>query len=258
MKLEQLQQLFSDALLDPSSFDDLRLRFQRATSLDERFAYYRGNLSGIWMSALRNAYPVLWQLVGDDFFAGMAKSYGRAFPSQSGDLNQFGAHLSEFLQCSDFLVEYPYFTDVARLEWQMHCAYYAADAAPLSLREALLVTEQSGRDLASARVVMHPAATLFQASSSSVDIWLAHQHAGAPLFPNNVEKENFGLITRPQWQVSLFSLTKADYLGLHALFQGDLIGDALDVVLTEDATFDIGRGLQRWFSEGTFAQINFS
>ncbi|MFZ6847815.1 putative DNA-binding domain-containing protein [Undibacterium sp. RuRC25W] len=258
MKLAQIQQSFSEALLDPTAFGSLSQELSTHSRLQERFAYYRGNQNGIWNAALSGAYPVLLQLVGVDFFMEIAKAYGIAHPSQSGDLNLFGAHLATFLQGSDFIDAYPYFTDVARLEWQLHRTYYAADAPHLSLREALFAAETSGRDLATAYLVVHPATSLFRSQASAIDIWQAHQGHGDVVFPVDLLKENLGSITRPQWHASLTQLTHADYLGLQALFERKSLGDALELVLCDDATFDIGLGLQRWFSSETFTQIVFS
>ncbi|MFZ6693326.1 putative DNA-binding domain-containing protein [Undibacterium sp. SXout20W] len=257
LELDQLQQIFSSALLEPHSSELLFSNLLPSPRLAERFSFYRGNLSGIWYAALRNAYPVLLQLVGEAFFEGMAKAYGHAHPSQSGDLNQFGEYLGQFLESSDVDADYPYFADVARLEWQLHRAYYAADADQLSLKAALVAVEQSGLDMASACLIPHPAVSLYQSNSSSVEIWLSHQQTEAPVFPDELKKENFGLISRSHWQASVVLLSKAEFVGLQALFQGVTLGDALELAMNEDTTFDVGNALQHWFSVGTFTQINF-
>jgi len=257
MKLEQIQADFAQALMDPDFMESLVPQLQVSARQNERFAYYRGNMAGIWASALKNAYPVLLQLVGIDFFEDMAKAYGRAYPSQSGDLNQFGAQLSDFLRDSDFISDYPYFEDIARLEWQLHCAYYAADAQVLSLRDAVIAAEQAGQDLASAILMPHPAVALFASPMSAMEIWLAHQEGESMEFPAVMQKENFALISRPQWHAKVVPLSKADYLALQSLFQKASVGDALELALSEDAQFDIGAALQRWFSDGSFTQINF-
>ncbi|MFZ6689065.1 putative DNA-binding domain-containing protein [Undibacterium sp. SXout11W] len=257
IKLEQIQHDFAHALIDPDVMDRFAPQLRASARQNERFSYYRGNMTGIWASALTNAYPVLLQLVGTEFFEDMAKAYGRAYPSQSGDLNQFGAQLCDFLKDSEFITDYPYFEDIAKLEWQLHCAYYAADAKVLSLRDALIAAEQCGQDLASASLLTHPAVGLYASPLSAVEIWLAHQEGELTTFPADIHKENFALISRPQWQALVSPLTRADYLALQALFQKANIAYALELALSEDAQFDIGAGLQRWFSDGSFTEIKF-
>lgn len=36
--------------------------------ISERIRIYRGNLHALWSSALRNAFPVIHELVGEEFF----------------------------------------------------------------------------------------------------------------------------------------------------------------------------------------------
>ena len=257
MDLTQLQQSFSDALLSPAAQPSFSSQLKSHALLDDRFAYYRGNLTGAWIASLRGAYPVLLQLVGDDFFDGMAKAYGAAYPSQSGDLTLSGAQLAAFLTHCDFIDTYPYFVDIARLEWSLHCAYYAADATPLSLNDAIVTAQTLGQDLVNGRLVFHPAASLFESDQSAVELWLAHQGDAEPVFPDEMTRKNAALITRPQWNASLVSLTGAEWSALDALFQGKSLGDALEIALSMDAHFDIPTALQRWFAAGAFTQMTF-
>ena len=65
---------------------------------DHRFALYRGNLTENWRKTLASAYPVLLALVGEEFFGGLARAYGRAHPSDDPDLNQFASHFADYLR----------------------------------------------------------------------------------------------------------------------------------------------------------------
>ncbi|HSC11045.1 MAG TPA: DNA-binding domain-containing protein, partial [Rhodanobacteraceae bacterium] len=96
-QLERIQADFAAALAGPAAADALlpALISDDARVLD-RLALYRGNISAAWEKALANAYPVVRALVGDEFFGGLARAYGRAHPSVSGDLNRFGARFAEF------------------------------------------------------------------------------------------------------------------------------------------------------------------
>ncbi len=76
MKLEQIQADFAQALMDHDFMESLAPQLQVSARQNERFAYYRGNMAGIWASALKNAYPVLLQLVGIDFLRKCQKPMG--------------------------------------------------------------------------------------------------------------------------------------------------------------------------------------
>lgn len=60
-------------------------------------AVYRNN----WREGMRKAlladYPVVAQLVGDDCFRGLVPRYVSAYPSTSGDLQDFGLEFPRFL-----------------------------------------------------------------------------------------------------------------------------------------------------------------
>src|SRR5258706_1360254 len=96
--LERLQADFAAALIDSGAAAAVvpALVSRDARTL-ERIALYRGNVVAAWEKALANAYPVVRALVGDEFFHGLARAYGRAHPSASGDLNRFGARFAEFV-----------------------------------------------------------------------------------------------------------------------------------------------------------------
>lgn len=256
-KISQWQQQFADVMLSTMASSDFAPQLKPASNLSDRLALYKGNLSALWGSALQQAYPVLYQLVGVEFFEQMARAYGHAHPSQSGNLHYFGSHLAEFLADSHIKDDYPYFAEVARLEWNMHLAYYAADALPLSLPALMTTVADGEQDLQKARLFWNPAAALFESRYSAVDIWHAHQ-SDEIIFPETIEQHNYGIISRPEWRVRLQSISKADYFALNALQQGSLLGDALELALTEDTEFNIAQSLQAWFSEGLFIGAEFS
>lgn len=254
ISLADLQQKFVSALLIPDETETIAGYFSSPEAKD-RFSYYRGNLTAIWNSALKNAYPVLFQLVGAEFFEQMAKTYGRAYPSQSGDLNELGGQLPQFLIDSGITKDYPYFYDLAVLEWQLHKAYYAADDPILTLPSFVSAMEQKGLALSEAGLSMHAAVSLHQSDWATVDIWTVHQGSDTPSFDGSLKKACFGVVTRPDWLVSFTALEEPAYIALRALQDGRSLGDALETVLQHDPDFSIGSHLSQWFTLGIFSSI---
>ncbi len=255
--LGDIQRKFAEALLDVHlAAQTLPMFSGDAAQLEGRLAFYRGNLTAIWTQALANAYPVMCQLVGTEFFEQLARAYGQAFPSQSGDLNHFGADFPSFLAQLPMTAEYPYFPDVAVLEWQVHRSYYAGDAATLNLPQLIA---SAGNDLQAKHLKWHPAAQLHRSNYASVKVWLAHQ-ADKDSQTDQVEQASFDLsqpdcavITRQQWRVSVLPLEPAAYLALQALAGGSSIGEALELALDSNSEFDIVHQLNLWFSAGVFS-----
>lgn len=251
LALDEIQRAFAAGVLGLDAEAEIvaALRSESALAAD-RLSIYRGNLRAIWRGALSGAFPVLLRLLGEDFFDFLARDYGRLYPSQSGDLNRFGAHFPEFLRATNALDDYPYCPDVAELEWRVHCAYYARDVAPLSLARLL---QEQGTSAQECRLQLHPSASLFCSSLAAVDIWHAHQHEEVTNLDVPLTQASRAVIVRPEWQVHVISLDQADYAALDALERGASLGATLEAALASDAQFDVSTSLASWFRSGFFS-----
>jgi uncharacterized protein (UPF0276 family) len=214
-----------------------------------RLAIYRGNLAANWDKALSSAYPVIRQLVGDEFFGALSRAYGKVHPSRDADLNRFGEHFAAFLAGFEHAANYPYLPDMARLEWAVHQAYYAPDAAPLSASDFASLTPAT---LEASRFTPHPACAIVASSWSVAAVWLAHQ-PGGPAFPSEMEEPGCALVCRPGWQVQVRAIPPAAQAALAMLAQGDTFGAALDAAFDIDECFDVAENLRQWVELGVFA-----
>jgi uncharacterized protein len=254
--LEVTQQAFSNALFDAKTEALALPMFKGDAQLaEQRLALYRGNLTGAWDKTLSSAFPVLKALVGDEFFTALARAYGKAHPSQVGDLNQFGARFSDFLNDFPHVADYPYFPDVARLEWALHRAHYAEDAQPIDPARLMLLTPEQ---LDAAHLVFHPACSLITSEWAVVELWSAHQTEGEENYPKELAARNCGLVVRQQWKADVMPLTAAAHAALAALMQGQALGPALDAALEIDEAFDFGAQLRQWLQNAAFIDVELS
>ncbi len=253
LQLGQTQAAFSNALFDRQTEADVLPMFKGDAQLaEQRLSLYRGNLSSTWNKVLGAAYPVLKALVGDEFFEGLARVYGKAHPSQLGDLNHFGVHFADFLSVFEHVAEYPYFPDMARLEWALHRAHYEPNAKPLAAAD---LEQISPDQLDGARLFFHPACHLLVSEWAVVDLWLAHQPGREGDFPAQMAHTNAGLVVRPQWKTDVVSLSASAYVALAALQQGKTLGEALDAALEVEPEFDFGLHLKQWLECAIFVAI---
>jgi hypothetical protein len=250
------QKLFSDGLFDVAA-EPLALPLFKgdARLAEQRFALYRGNLSATWDKTLSAAYPVLKALVGDEFFGGLARAYGKSTPSQSGDLNRFGDRFAQFLHDFPHVAEYPYFPDMARLEWALHRAHYADNASVFDPAE---IAQLAPEELERARLKLHPAVALIASQWAIVDLWQAHLPDAGHAFPSDMDHANHALIARPQWKTMVVPLQAGAYAVLHALQNGETLGAALDAALACDEEFDFASNLQQWLQHAVFASVELS
>lgn len=256
MSLAESQQRFAQALFEHgASAAALSLFKGDAQANEARLALYRGNLTAAWDKALANAYPVLRQLVGAEFFGALAREYGRAHPSREGDLNRFGTHFADFLTNFPHVAQYPYFPDMARLEWALHRAHYAAASEPLALD---VVTRLTPQELDGARLLLQPACSLFSSQWAVVAIWHAHQEDEAAIWPQEVARPDYALLLRRHWRAEPLPVTAAAHAALAALQQGSSVGAALEAAIGIDTQFDAGVHLQSWLHLGVFAGIQIT
>lgn len=255
-RLAVAQQAFSNALFDAKT-EMLALPLFKgdAQRNEQRLALYRGNLTGAWDKTLSSAYPVLKALVGEEFFAALARAYGKAHPSTVGDLNRFGAQFADFLAGFEHVTDYPYFADVARLEWALHCAHYAGNAQPLDPAQLVQLTPDQ---LDSARLVLHPACSLVASDWAVVAIWQAHQPSSGIALPEELAARSYGLVVRPQWKADVLELTETAHAALSAIQQGETLGAALDAALSHDEAFDFGAHLRQWMQHAVFTAVDLT
>ncbi|MYN08097.1 MNIO family bufferin maturase [Pseudoduganella aquatica] len=244
------QQAFAAGLLNIAESAPALAAFQ-GEGKEHGYALYRGNLTVTWRKTLSSAYPVIAQLVGEEFFDALSAEYGRAHPSSSGDLNQFGAEFASFLRTFPHTTELPYLPDMARLEWSLHRAHYAADAPAMTAADLAAVPPEAIED---ACLALRSACIPLAFDYSVVQLWQAHQPDGPP-FPGLMEAPSHALIARPRWKTEVLPLSPASHAALAVLHGGGNFGAALDAAFDIDETFDVAAHLQQWLEHAVFSTI---
>lgn len=245
---EALQAAFGAALVDAAAEPALSGVLAAGGQPGRRLAIYRSSLHAGQERALANAYPVLQTLVGEEFFTALARAYGASHPSLDADLNRYGGALSEFVAHFAPLAAYPYMADMARLEWALHQAHYADQAAVLTAAELATLTPAR---LDERRFALQPACALYASQWATVDLWLAHQ-PGGPAFPQQMARPCRAMAVRSSGELRVLPLDTAAYAALRALAQGACFGDALDAAFEIDVDFDVAAHLKRWLADAVF------
>ena len=249
-QLASLQMGFAEALDNVDREKRLIDSLVASETTNERIGLYRGNVHANWRSALTGAYPVLHALVGDDYFDALARAYARAHPSRSGDLNRFGDAMPAFVEQYECDPRFVYFGDIARLEWALHLAHFAADVVPFSARDWIALGDER---LLNASMRIHPACVAISSPYAIADVWLAHRPDG--VFPSQIEAPSHVLVVRPQWQASLLIQSAAAHAAFVALGDGRSLNDALDVAFEVDHDFDFARQWQAWLSASAITGV---
>jgi hypothetical protein len=244
VQFEVVQANFAAALLEADAAAALlpSLRDRSAGALG-RLALYRGNLHALWNKSLGNTFPIVRALVGEEFFAALARAYGRVHPSVSGDLNTFGARFAEFVGSFEHTRSLRYLGDVATLEWAVHCARHAADASALPRERVAAI---SPHDLLRSRFRVQPALRWIESRFPIASIWHAHQPQATVTFPDVLDRPECALIARPCWRVEVVASSAAEIAALTQLRDGADMDGAIGAAISKDKNFDFARAFLRW------------
>jgi hypothetical protein len=241
-----LQTAFAAALRERQRTDAVgRWLAGGADLVERRMAVYRANMVAAADKALSSAYPVIRQVVGDEFFHGLAREFQRGSPSTSGDLTRFGAGFAEFLAAFEHTRSLPYLPDLARLEWAVHGAYGAADAPDWDAAELGAVEPERQ---AAIRLRWTPGLAVVEAGFPIVRIWRLHQPGHEGDFSVDWNAPENALVARAGFAVTVSACSAGEAAFLAASLAGDPLGDAVTAALQRQSDFDLGQLLGRVLS----------
>jgi hypothetical protein len=133
----------------------------------ERIGIYADMYLWRLTDALREDYPKLAALLGDERFLALAEAYAREHPSDRPDLGQFGRYLPAFLRRFP-APERADLADLAALEWARAEVFFGAPAAPVA-REALAALGPDA--FLDARLELTPALRVLVLDRDAATLW---------------------------------------------------------------------------------------
>lgn len=217
---------FAAALLDAKLACPEGVFSAKGVDLASRFAVYRNNVQSSLGNALASSYPVVMQLVGDEFFRAMAGIYLLGNAPESPLIQHYGHDLADFIDNFEPAASVAYLGDVARLERLRTIAYHAADALPLSHEQigAALSDPQALNELS---VQLHPSLHLLSSAFAVVTIWTAHQQQ--PTMPGiDLNHGQHALILRNGLEVHVLAIEPGACTFIRNLQKGRSLIQALE------------------------------
>jgi hypothetical protein len=197
----------SDPMRSPAGFEAwygnllLGKAVPAAPALRRAVAVHANNAMVAACEALVSNFPVLRAMLGEEAFAALAQRHAATQPPTDPRLCFYGAGLAATIGRSPDLAAWPWLPDIARLEWQMVQALFAADppARPRRL--------SAGRSWPLA-----PATRWLESDWPVVSLWQAHQPRAR--WPDDFPRHGeLALISRPGGALQLAALP-ADALAL--------------------------------------------
>lgn len=215
---------------------------------EKRFLIYKNNFYSRLADTLRDTFPAVVRLVGDEFFRYAAVEYIARTPPKIATLVAYGEAFAEFLAAFPPASGISYLGDVAKLEFLYLEAYHAPEPERDN-RDAIL----SGAD--DIRPVLHPSARFLTSPFQVSRIWELNRSDtpfGDVVLP---ELREYLLVIRPQREVEVRRLRLGAYAALLAFAEGASLAEARREAEWTEPGFDFAAHYAALANGGTFAGI---
>jgi len=245
--LHSCQTAFCDAILTGSGAALQPMLVEPEPVARRRLDAYRNNFIGTLSAALESAFPVVTRIVGPVFFKEAARQFILATPSESGDLNEFGAAFGDFLAGYPHAADLGYLPDVAKLEWLVQRVFYAPDPAPADLGILASMDQERYGDLCFSASPDH---ARIDSPWPLSDIWRVNQLGFAGDMAVDFAHGARLLVTRRDGLVYVDPLESGEATLLDALAGGETLAGATARCVAADPGIDLSAALAKLIGRG--------
>lgn len=248
--LNHFQQQTANALLDSETHCPDYVLPNTIQGHSRRFNIYRNNRAVSLIDNLQATYPVVLQLVGEEFFNAVARLFIDQCPPQSPVMMEYGSNFSTFISQFPGTESVPYLSDMAKLEWACLQSYHASDTATITPAELSQVPQDQ---LLNSQLTMHPAVDAIVSAWPIASIWSAVKGLidGDSI---QTSKGEIVVIARPNYDVNVHQIEPPVLDFLKLLTDGNVISDAASQLLDKQPEFDVGSALLSLTQIGVFAE----
>ncbi len=214
---------------------------------------YRNNSMSAFHDALRSNYKSVAKLVGEKYFAYLARAYIKNYPVQGRTLVGYGKDFHQVVD--DYRGEHklPYLADFAKLDHLWLRAHLAADSSALNM-DYLTGVLEAGGDLEAQILHFRPDVMLTQTAWPVFDVWskLRADHELGESIEMNEGPQSI-LIWRFQNEVMQRRLQGNEYAFLKTINNGATLGEAMAEALAAQPGADINTMLPNMMGAEIFA-----
>ncbi|MDJ0992241.1 MAG: DNA-binding domain-containing protein [Dinoroseobacter sp.] len=240
------QSLFANALLNPEAPVPVGVVDPEGRVSVKRFNVYRNNVVASLTDALAAGFPAVAKLVGDEFFAAMAKVYLQNHTPVTPILAQYGSGFPDFLATFGPVSHLRYLGDVAKLEIALRESYHAADHTAL---DPAILGQIAPEDLGALKLVVAPSARLLRSEWPILAIWQRNIEDPETRLPEGGQDV---LVARQEFDPVPVALPGGAYAFFTALSDGQPLAAAAERAATEAPEFDATAALQLAFAHRLF------
>ena len=216
-------------------------------------AVYRNNYRNALMDAMRSTFERTRCWVGDAAFDAVAAHHLVLSPPSGWTLDDAGRGFAR--TAAALFAHDPEVGDLAALEWAMHRAFAAADAAVLDVAAFRHATEGFGDDdWAAMRLLAQPALRIVTVRTDCVALWQALADGARPATPAPLARAHAAIVWREGWHPVCRLASEAEGDALRAIRDGMNYGGVCERLAArrgaEVAAREAGRMLAEWLHAG--------
>jgi hypothetical protein len=234
MGLRQLQREMQRALLGEERAIEAHIADTPPLTKEARLGIYRHAYVTRLVEALREYYPVLYQILGDEDFDALGAVFVRAHPSVHRSIRWYGRELAAFLQAESPFAEQPILAEIASFEWRLAESFDSADSDILDRGTVAGLAPGEWADLA---FRFHPSVQQLTLEWNTVAVWKAVSAEESPPTPRRSSDAVEWLIWRRDLENYFRSIDSVEATALDAALAGRnfaQICDALALELPEE------------------------
>lgn len=248
LQLSDRQREFGAAILNPQAVMPPGLVGPDGEQSLRRFSVYRNNVVVGLIDALKQSFPAVTRIVGEEFMAAMTRIYVALEPPTSPILLHYGAGFAAFIEGFRPASTVPYLADVARMERAWHEAYHARETAMLDFSKLAGLAPDEFEHVV---FTPHPSLRLVSSSYPALSIWQMNVESAQPR-PIDLYVNEHAIFLRPQLEVEARAVKASSFAFVQSLVRGETVVQALREATRHDKTFDLGAHLAELFQMGAF------
>lgn len=235
MQLPELQQRFVNAALFDSCDALLSEVVGDTITATERLAAYKNNVYVGLFETLKNAYPTILTLVGEDFFRGIVHHYVKQQPPTMACLDAYGAGLADFLKEYEPAKSLAYLPDMARFDWAMHESSNAENDKPLPAKKL----QSAGNAVADMPIPLRAHVRLLKTAFPCGIIWrLCQLPDNATPIKLSAALRHYVIYRADDYTVWFEEITAPVYAALECLVANGTFNGAVEAADAHDNHFD--------------------
>ena len=250
MKLAEMQRMFyqlaarapGSEAIDPAAL----LEGTQALDASARVGIYADMFIWRQIDALRDDFPKLALLLGDEPFYAMAEDYLREHPSQHASLSELGSALPDFLRAWQGEGVRADLADLASLEWARAKVFEEANVTPGPPEQ---LSAMGADELPLVRLDFVPALRVLELAHDLGDLWQALED-GAPPAPPLPRAESIA-VWRKGFDVLHAPIDDDEARALELARSGEPLGIVCEPFADRpDAVPAAFRAITSWLAEG--------